>query len=123
MVTLEKIDTLDKQLISILGTEWTIEIHEDDEESKRLKDMDAIGCNYCEKKTITLDRSEIGSSEALRSVLRHEILHSYLYESGLDSNSFSLNDDVAWALNEEMVDWFAIQSPKIFKTYKEVGAL
>ena len=123
MVTLEKIDTLDKQLISILGTEWTIEVHEDDEESNHLKDVDALGCNYCDKKIITIDRNEISSSEALRCILRHEILHSFLYESGLDANSFELNDGDAWALNEEMVDWFAIQSPKIFKVYKEVGVI
>ena len=27
----------------------------------------------------------------------------------------------AWAQNEEMVDWFAIQSPKIFRAFREAG--
>ena len=52
--------------------------------------------------------------------LRHEIVHAYLYESGLRENS---EKQYAWADNEEMVDWFAIQGPKIFKTYKELGVL
>ena len=38
-------------------------------------------------------------------------------ESGLDSNSNSAD---SWATNEEMVDWFAIQSPKIFKVFNEL---
>ena len=48
--------------------------------------------------------------------LRHEILHAFLFESGLAENS-------DWAQNEEMVDWFAIQGPKIVKSWEEAGAL
>lgn len=33
----------------------------------------------------------------------------------------SSNMSSAWAQNEEMVDWLAIQSPKIFVTFQEVG--
>lgn len=51
-------------------------------------------------------------------VLRHEIIHAFLYESGLDGCSGSVEN---WATNEEMVDWLAIQSPKIFKVFKEQG--
>jgi len=29
----------------------------------------------------------------------------------------------AWARHEEMVDWIAIQFPKIMKAFQEVGAL
>ena len=42
-------------------------------------------------------------------------------ESGLFNNTY--NVDTGWAMNEEMVDWFAIQSPKIFKVYSEMGLL
>lgn len=55
-----------------------------------------------------------------KSVMRHEIIHAYLYESGLDASSCK---PVSWATNEEMVDWFAIQSPKIFQTFKECDCL
>jgi len=47
-------------------------------------------------------------------ILRHEILHAFLYESGMDVNS---NNVDSWGTNEEMVDWFAIQSPKILELY------
>ena len=55
-----------------------------------------------------------------KKVLRHEIIHAYLYESGLRENS---NSTMAWADNEEMVDWIAIQFPKILKTYQELGVI
>lgn len=41
--------------------------------------------------------------------------------SGLNVNSLPCED--GWATNEEMVDWIAIQGPKIFKAWKEAGAL
>lgn len=51
-----------------------------------------------------------------KKVLRHEVIHAFLGESGLRNNSY-------WAENEEMVDWLAIQAPKIFKTFQELGIL
>ena len=43
-----------------------------------------------------------------RKVTRHELIHAFLYESGLADSS-------EWATNEEMVDWFAYQFPKLMK--------
>lgn len=48
-----------------------------------------------------------------RGVIRHEIIHAYLDESGLRHES--------WARNEEMVDFFATQFPKLLKIFKEAG--
>lgn len=56
-----------------------------------------------------------------KEVLRHEIVHAFFDQSGLSDSS--LNLDVVWAKNEEMVDWIAIQGPKIYKVWKEVGAV
>ena len=42
--------------------------------------------------------------------------HAFLYESGLAENS-------AWAQEEEMVDWFAKQFPKLAVAFREVDAL
>ena len=47
---------------------------------------------------------------------RHEIVHAFLFESGLAENS-------EWAQNEEMVDWIAKQGPKLIKAWQEAGAL
>lgn len=50
--------------------------------------------------------------------VRHEIIHAYLAESGLNASSNGVD---CWARNEEMVDWFAIQMPKLLKTFNELG--
>lgn len=55
-----------------------------------------------------------------KRVLRHEIIHAFFNESGLSDDS---NNVTAWAKNEEMVDWFAIQSPKVFKVFQELDIL
>lgn len=48
--------------------------------------------------------------------IRHEIIHAFLYESGLWSSSMQYGN--SWAMNEEMVDWIAIQYPKIKRVYE-----
>lgn len=54
----------------------------------------------------------------MRRVTRHEIIHAFLFESGLDNNT---GDVMPWAVNEEIVDWIAIQAPKIAKAFEEAG--
>lgn len=56
-----------------------------------------------------------------RETIRHELIHAFLNESGLQWSSFV--PERAWAKNEEMVDWFAIQFPKLIKAFKEADAL
>lgn len=56
-----------------------------------------------------------------RETIRHELIHAFLNESGLQWNTFT--PEKAWAKNEEMVDWFAIQFPKLIKAFKEADAL
>lgn len=54
------------------------------------------------------------------TTIRHEIIHAYLAESGLSGSSASAS---CWAMNEEMVDWFAIQFPKILETFKKLDCI
>lgn len=53
--------------------------------------------------------------------LRHELIHAFLNESGLGWNAFT--PDKAWAKNEEMVDWFAIQMPKLLKAFRDCDCI
>lgn len=113
--------------IDILGTKYTI-IHKDISDDSKLDEME--GYTDVFKKTIVLGKLEQRDyfkdeqKEKLdlvkKKILRHEIIHAFLFESGLDSNS---NRSYAWADNEEMVDWFAIQSPKIFEVYRKLECL
>lgn len=120
---------MENMKINVLGTEYKIETHKVSED-KYLEENSLAG--YCgeESKLIVVadmseekyfDLSEEEQKSYRKKTLRHEIVHAYLNESGLSDSSNRY--DGAWAKNEEMVDWFAIQSPKIFKVYKELGIL
>ena len=111
--------------IKILGTEYVIKEKNESEDSRLKK---AWGyCDFTTKEiVINSDVNKKGedictnSVEWKNKVIRHEVIHAFLYESGLKENSY---DSYAWAENEEMVDWFAIQSPKIFEAYKKLGVI
>lgn len=105
--------------IDILGTEYQI-ITQTDEENPKLKGADGL-CEYYSKKIVLCDIQPMKDSfENLdaykRKVLRHEIIHAFLGESGLRVNS-------DWAENEEMVDWFAIQFPKIYRVFEKLNIM
>lgn len=55
----------------------------------------------------------------MKKVLRHEIVHAFLLESGLDCCTTA----ETWARNEEMVDWLARQGEKIYAAWSNAGAL
>lgn len=115
--------------IDVLGTKYTIK-RVDRGQDEYMEKMNFGG--YCDghaKQIVILNIKTLpewsNEPEAIikgkeSETLRHEIIHAYLNESGLCWNSHSPG---AWAKNEEMVDWFAIQLPKIFKTFAEVGCL
>ena len=112
--------------IKILGTEYTIE-YKTRKEEPRFEKIDGF-CDYSIKKIVCVKRIEEDKdlfdladlSVIDKRILRHEILHSFVYESGLWTDSC---DTEHWGMNEEMTDWFAIQSPKIFEVYKKLGIL
>lgn len=116
--------------VNILGTEYTITVkkYEEDEAFERLS-IDG----YCDghiKAIVVCDMSTYKGWEneppetieiSQKQTLRHEIVHAFFSESGLaDSSNPTLG---AWAKNEEMVDWIALQGPKIYKAWQEAGAL
>lgn len=105
--------------INIMGEKWRI-VWSDDEEVFD----DCFGITYGYTNIILMSKLSEGSQldwvYNQKRVLRHEILHAYLFSCGLVNSSNSCEH---WADNEEMVDWFARISPKIFDTYKELGLI
>lgn len=105
--------------IRVLGEEWTIEYCTPETRSA-LDDCDGYTDNSVRK--IVVDSLETVEEKDCKEdldsykkrVLRHELIHAYLEESGLSASA-------GWPLNEEMVDWFAAQAPKIYKTFRELG--
>lgn len=104
--------------VEVLGVPYKI-IESNREEDNSLEESDGY-CDYSTKK-IVIDtfRNKPGSMEDLakykKKVIRHELIHAFLHESGLDANS--------WAGNEEIVDWIAIQFLKLTEAFGKAEAL
>lgn len=122
------IEGLSKELKSyasrvlILGEPYEILVRSVEEDSKLEQ---CVG--YCEqysKKIVLSDMAEAEKDvmavenidEFKKKVLRHEIIHAFFGESGLRSCS-------QYAEDEELVDWIAIQFPKILKAFEQTNAL
>ncbi len=112
---------MDKK-VNILGTEYTILFDVPEEDMPEC----SSGCMDQSIKTIKigkmeLDRNSLQDLEAYKKkVLRHEIVHAFLYESGMWEHSGSAE---AWGADETITDWIAIQSPKLFKAFEEADCL
>ena len=107
--------------VNILGTLYTVSFRPES------KDELLKGCDgYCDwtTRTIVVEKEMNGdlgnTGRYAKKVLRHEIVHAFLFESGL---SEATNYDGAWARNEEMVDWIARQGPKLIEAWREADAL
>lgn len=105
--------------INILGTKYLFKFASR-ESDKYLAECDG----YCDKTSnIIAVLSEDPKSNYdnyknyQKKVVRHEIIHAYLNESGLQEN---YEHSRQFGHDETMIDWFAIQLPKINRTIKEV---
>lgn len=105
--------------MNVLGTVYDLqEIPKKDDPV--LEDNDGY-CDTSVKKVIVDEMKERkpGMKEDLpyyqKQVKRHEIIHAFLFESGLDTCC-------DWVC-EEMVDWLSIQFPKLQKVFEEEGCL
>lgn len=105
--------------INILGTEYEI-LRQNAIENPRIKCADGYCDPYAHKIVVGIPDDDIQNTENLGAsvykVMRHEIVHAFLSESGLQECS-------SWAGNEECVDWIAKQIPKIVETMKAAGCL
>lgn len=112
--------------IDVLGTSYQV-IQSSQVRFPELADSD----DYTDTSTKTIvdddmksKMNEIGVKKNLeeykKTVMRHEVIHAFLFESGLAENS---NISDAWAMNEEMVDWLAIQATKIFKVFQKLNII
>lgn len=110
--------------VNILGTEYKLE-YKTEEQDEMFNSCNGY-CDYTGKRIVVLSKARKNDDcddfevERMR-IVRHEIVHCFLIESGLIGNTH--RDDNGWAKNEEMVDWIAIQFPKMCKVFKELGVL
>lgn len=103
--------------IEVLGTTYEIV------RKQRCDDMQLVeNDGYCDptsKTIVVVDEYEkdihnvedIGAYD--RNVMRHEIVHAFLYESGLHN----------YSTDETLVDWMAAQFEKLVKAFEKVECL
>lgn len=104
--------------VDVLGTTYTV--HETD----MLQDPALEQCDgYCDEtvKVCVIDsmknRTDPMSKQDIQKykdkTIRHEVIHAFLFESGLADNS--------WAANEEVVDWIASMFPKLKDAFAQLN--
>lgn len=100
--------------VSVLGTNYKIEFR-NTEDDPELKQNTAYIDSSIKKIIISNPPDDVHTKENKEAVqnqlIRHELVHAFLYESGLD---------IGWAADESIVDYFALQLTKIHQAYDEV---
>lgn len=106
--------------VDILGTTWTVQISTEEDEP-RLKDCDG----FTDKTTHVIriqdmpDDCSLGNPlEYVKKVIRHEVIHAFMFESGLAENW----EHKEMGQEELTVDWIAIQFPKIQNVIEQIYA-
>lgn len=112
--------------VKILGTEYEIisveETNDNLEKYPLLKDSSGY-TDVTTKQIFVLEykntEDNFNKLDVLyKKTLRHELVHAFLYESGLFNNTS--ND---WARNEEVVDWIALQFEKMLGVFIELQCI
>lgn len=116
--------------VNVLGTEYGVYIA-NDETCSRLKDIDGF-CDTSTKEIYVNDFSLVPDDDTsrkcgnvwaiVRRVLLHELIHAFLFESGMDANSHAFCPD-GWGTDEEIVDFFALQFFKIKDAFDEASGV
>jgi len=113
MMEMQQVKTID-----VLGVPYAI-INGDRSKDPCLEKSDG----YCDHtiKTCVIDTlihtdNSVADLDLYRKqVVRHELIHAFLFESGLGCES--------WGCNEEIVDWIAFQFPKMLQAFEEADAI
>lgn len=109
--------------LNILGTPWLLKEVEK-QNDPGLKEADG----YTDRSTKTMVVKGEGSGDAndlenypayLKEIKRHEIVHAFLYESGLGADY----EHPRWGHDETAVDWIALQFPKLQEAFKAADAI
>ena len=106
--------------VNVLGTEYTIK-HMTDKECKKLSICDASGIAELYSRELIIKsniddgdgRAFDNISEFENKVTRHELIHAFFHESGMDK----------YGEDEDLVNLLAIQVPKMLKVFQELNIL
>lgn len=108
--------------VNILGETYKIEnLDRGEDETLNSEDLGGF-CDATSRRIVicNVNDSEVDNKECLtKRNLRHEIIHAFLFESGLGANF----EHRSIGHEETMVDWIALQFPKIMRAFEEAGCL
>lgn len=108
--------------VNVLGTTYTIEMMAKAED-KLFRDGKCDGwCDNTSKRIAVCRETGTDLDNAdtyMRHVLRHELVHAMLYESGIGCSYVHPQ----YGHDETMVDWMAAQGPKLHAIWQAAGAL
>ncbi|MGN0568802.1 MAG: hypothetical protein ACI4JR_09470 [Acutalibacteraceae bacterium] len=116
--------------MSVLGTRYSIKRKNFDKDAILKENNFAGYCDSVLKEIVVADASTLPGTDNMsaneklifeKATLRHEIVHAFLNESGLEENTLAYNG--GWSRNEEMVDWIALQGPKLYRAWIEADAI
>ena len=114
----------DCKTVSIFGTDYKILFVQENDKRLVSRNADAITDESVKELVIAYFEPDDGSLKDLdtyqKKLIRHEIVHAFLFESGLAECSVYVN---GWAQNDEMVDWIARQHIKMHDVFTKAGAL
>lgn len=110
---------MNNQSIDVLGTSYKIKFLSPAED-KNLQTCDG----YCDKTSklivVTTENTDLGDFLTYqKSCLRHEIIHAFLFESGLSNNW----EHKPYGHEETVIDWIALQFPKILKVFMQLNCI
>ena len=110
-------------LVYILGTKYNIKLIPEADDPM-LKTLGGYTDQTTHKIVVKLIEKQCNTvqnvADYAKNIMRHELIHAFLFESGLGACA---NEIDCWSQNEKMVDWFAYQSPKIFKLFQQLNCL
>lgn len=106
--------------VKILGTEYEVIKDAEEKDYPQLKKCDGF-TDFSIKRIVVanFDKDESSVDDIdwyKKKVLRHELVHAFIHESGLAENC-------DWARNEELTDWIAIQFEKILGVFIELQCI
>lgn len=106
--------------IDILGTEYNIrKLTEQEYPKLKLSDANGIAELYNKELIINSEMNQDTGTEYAnfpeyeKKVIRHEIVHAFFHESGL----------LDYCSDEVLVNWMALQVPKMFKAFEQANCL
>lgn len=110
--------------VDVLGTSYAVYADVMPEDDPLLNTCDGYH-DKTRKRIVVVGRTPDATIDDWESYsefcIRHELVHAFLYESGIDGN-------MKWDVEgqdhpEHLVSWIAIQFPKMLKAFQDAGVM